>query len=440
MWWIALLPGTAPEAASATELAWWALRYTPRVACHEEGVLLELQASLRLFGGGPVLLRRLLQELQGLGVSRLGLAPRALAALALARSMPEGARRVRRSSAATLAEVLDGLPLAVLGECLPMPDWLLRLGCRSLGQLRALPRAGLSRRGAKALLGLLDQVYGPAPEVFVWLTLPEAFEAGLECPSPVEQAQGLMFGARRLLRQLGLWLAARGMGVRRLTLGWRHDPRRGCAERGSLELRCAEACGDMSHLERLLAEHLARLSLPAPVQSLSLQAAELEPWGAPNASLLPQDQRAGEPLVPCLERLAARLGPSGVCSGGLLADHRPQHRQFWQQAVGRQAAQALAPLLPPGSHWMPSWLLEVPQALSLVGDSPHYHGPLSLLAGPERIEAGWWDGSDAVPADLTLRDYFIARSPQAGLVWVFRLRTGRAGGAGGQWFLHGVFG
>jgi protein ImuB len=48
-----------------------------------------------------------------------------------------------------------------------------------------------------------------------------------------------------------------------------------------------------------------------------------------------------------------------------------------------------------------------------------------LLAGPERIEAGWWDGEDVV------RDYFIARTRAGSLSWIYRATEG--------WFLHGLF-
>jgi hypothetical protein len=36
-------------------------------------------------------------------------------------------------------------------------------------------------------------------------------------------------------------------------------------------------------------------------------------------------------------------------------------------------------------------MLEKPQALTERNNRPYGHGPLTLLAGPERIESGWWD-------------------------------------------------
>jgi protein ImuB len=39
-----------------------------------------------------------------------------------------------------------------------------------------------------------------------------------------------------------------------------------------------------------------------------------------------------------------------------------------------------------------------------------------------------------------LRDYFVARSASAGLVWVYRERLGQAEASqGADWYLHGRF-
>ena len=69
-----------------------------------------------------------------------------------------------------------------------------------------------------------------------------------------------------------------------------------------------------------------------------------------------------------------------------------------------------------------------PRLLSEVAAAPCYEGRLTLLAGPERIESGWWDGHDVA------RDYFVACNPTEALVWIYRERN-----AGGGWFLHGFF-
>ena len=84
----------------------------------------------------------------------------------------------------------------------------------------------------------------------------------------------------------------------------------------------------------------------------------------------------------------------------------------------------------------PTWLLPTPQRLAVHHGQPHYQGALTLLAGPQRIEAGWLEGD----AHCALRDYFVARSAAAGLVWVYRERLGGQGAhIPADWYLHGLF-
>ena len=58
--------------------------------------------------------------------------------------------------------------------------------------------------------------------------------------------------------------------------------------------------------------------------------------------------------------------------------------------------------------------------------------PLQLLSGPERIEAGWWDGQGVA------RDYFIALASDGSLVWVWRARLAAPPGEV-NWYLQGRF-
>jgi protein ImuB len=93
-------------------------------------------------------------------------------------------------------------------------------------------------------------------------------------------------------------------------------------------------------------------------------------------------------------------------------------------AAGRRVACAAAPDL----ALRPFWLLPTPQPLDEIDAVPQRGGPLRLLAGPERIESGWWDGADVA------RDYFVALAPDRSLLWVYRSRR-----VPGGWFLHGLF-
>ncbi|MFO6419927.1 Y-family DNA polymerase [Hylemonella sp. W303a] len=452
-------PQPGPEQQA---LAWWALQFSPRVCLVEDAVLLEAEASQRLFGGRRALLWQVHAALPQAGGTGLAVAPTALAALALLRSLPQphaagdatpdaapDAQIVPESipvavcATRQLIPMLDALPLTHLSAARAHAPVLARLGCRTLGQLRALPRDGVSRRFGAALLEALDRAYGQRPDTQDWVVLPERFSARLEFTGRVETAEGLLFGARRLLGQLAGWLQARQRGVLALTLHWEHDlVRRGELSNGHLDLRTGAATRDTRHLARLLGEHLARVQLPAPVQAIRLDATETEAFQSDNSSLLPEELKEGEPLAQLIERLSARLGPHRVLRGRVLADHRPQHMQAWF-AASEPMAQATAPALlrhlPPHLRLHPPWVLREPLRLEMQGDRPYYQGPLRMLAGPERLETGWWSFSAAAEREgeaLALRDYYVAHSPQAGLLWVYRRRS--AGEP--AWFLQGVYG
>lgn len=454
MLWIALRPHAPPDASSRAHeppppppeqqaLAWWGLQFSPRVCVLEEAVLLEAGASLRLFGGQRALLQRLRDELPLAGGTGLAVAPTALAALALLRRLPpvDETTLVPAVSCTTrrLSAALDALPLLHLSAARAHEGVLSRLGCRTLGDVRALPRGGLSRRFGAALLEALDRAYAQRPEAFEWIELPETFSARLEFHGRIEVAEGMLFGARRLLQQLASWLLARQRGVLAITLHWEHDlVRRGELSHGQLPVRTAEATRDITHLARLLGEHLARLTLPAPVLAIRLDATETEALETTSASLLPEEVREGEPLQQLIERLSVRLGAERVLRGQLLADHRPQHVQAWAPA-GEGAVSAKAPVLPQHLQLHPPWILRVPLRLAMQGERPLYQGQLLMLAGPERLESGWWSllsAAETEGEELAQRDYFVARSPQAGLLWVYRRRS--AGEP--AWFLQGMYG
>lgn len=417
----------------------------------QEAVLLEVQDSLRLFGGQRALLQRVRAEAAQQQARALAVAPTALAALALLRTLPV-AEDVEESEAITkpipaksctpaaLQRTLDTLPLATLSATHTHAPTLQRLGCRTLGQVRALPRGGVSRRFGAALLEALDRAYGQRPDAFEWMALPEQFSARLEFMGRIEVAEGLLFGARRLLAQLGAWLLARQRGVVALTLHWEHDlVRRGDATNGSLDIRTAEATCDMVHLTRLLAEHLARVTLPAPVVAIRLEAVQTEALATQSISLLSEDVREGETLQQFIERVSARLGSDRVLRGQLVADHRPQHMQRWLPAATATAAPRKRPKLPPHLLLHPPWLLREPLRLAVQGERPIYQGPLTLLTGPERLESGWWSllsAAETEGQELALRDYYVARSSNAGLLWVYRRRS--AGEP--TWYLQGVYG
>ena len=436
--WAALLSTPLPASPSpidAASLGTWALQFTPRVALLEGVVVAEVSGSARLFGDIAHL--HALVEAGGVELgARIAWAPTALAALALVR---HGSGTTVRSDGfgKPLAHVLDALPLESITAVGAQRPTLARIGCRTLGDVRQLPRGGLSRRFDKALLAAMDQAYGLRPGVYEWITLPEVFHARLELMSRVETAPALLFGARRLLVQMAGWLLARRLGATAFTLRWCHDVMRAkdAGTGGEIVVRTAQPTQNVEHFARLLAEHLAKVQLLAPAGDIELLATEVAPFVEESRSLIPETLRKGGDTDLALERVQARLGNACVRRPVLSADHRLEWMQSWEhEVVKRKTAQA------PYSFPLPTWLLDEPLRLTERDNRPYYQGPLQLLLGPDRVEGGWWHRSpeeDGGGKPLNVqRDYWLAMSPHAGVLWVFQQRLARDQTA---WFLHGHF-
>lgn len=436
MHWAALLTNRACDNSPRTDpsgVAVWALQFSPRVARVDQAVLLEVEQSLRLFGGEDRVHELVEAGAVELGISALAWAPTSLAALACARV------GVRDGFAGPLTKVLDPLPYECVDAVNAHGATLARLGCRTLADVRKLPRGGISRRFDNELLLALDQAYGLRPEGYPWVTLPETFSARLELPGRVDTAPALMFGARRLLVQMGGWLVARHCGVTAFTLHWCHDVMRAkdAGDGGEITVRTAQPTQNVDHLCRLLTENLAKVTLKAPAGDLVLSATEVTPFIEENRSLIPDDRATGEAIDLVLERIEARLGKKRVLRPVLTEDTRLEWMNHWQPMNAKRPATKVRQL--PGPQ--PTWILKTPLKLDVKGERPLYQGPLQLLLGPERVEGGWWhrvQDADGGQRSLNVgRDYWVALSQHAGALWIFQQRLPKDTAA--SWFLHGLF-
>lgn len=455
----------AREQAALESLGNWALQFTPSVsfpAASPAGLLLEIEPSLRLFGGAQSLLARVRSGLRLLGYrATSAIAPTAGGAWLLARH--DDGLEIRDPE--SLHRRLDALPVGLLAAAGPHLATLESIGVHRVGQLDALPRAGIARRFDPALLEEIDRARGRRPEAHAWLRAPVEFSGRLELLARVTGVEPLLFAARRLLGELAAWLAARQAAVRRFVLNLRHDD----GGSTSVEVRLADPGREVDRLFGVLRERLAGFRLPAPVETLELACTEVLPLPGDSASLLPSAASARQSLGQLLERLQARLGRDQVRRLHLVADHRPE--SAWRASTldrlpdvgpgaarqGRKAAggtktpagrpkasaggtktptgepKAPASVTEPGVLPRPLWLLREPLRLVERNDQPWWGTPLALLAGPERIETGWWDQS------LVQRDYFIAEDAHHVLYWIYRERTATAGASPG-WFMQGRFG
>lgn len=392
MLWVALhfqhLPQGTLEAIAA-----WACQFTPRVSLEPpRAVLLEVEGSLRLYGGREALERRLRSGLEQMDLGAdLASAPTARGALWLACSSRKNLEAVPLEAACNEDESLQ---------------FLKSIGIATVGELMRLPRAGLAQRCGPGFIDELDRALGRVPEARVFFEPPPCFEARLELPAPVTHAEALAFAARRLLVQLEGLLAARQAGIRafRLILVDTQAQR-------ELTVGLASPARDAARMMRLLQEKLAHTVLERPVEAIGLEARNFAPLEGRTGAMFGDAAAEAEDWAALLERLRARLGREAVWGLATHPDHRPEHAWRRVEPGEWDPHEARTPGL------RPLWLLH-PKILS-EGSA------FEMLTGPERIESGWWDGDEA------RRDYFIARLPQGALGWIYR--------EGEHWYLHGLF-
>lgn len=404
----------AAETEALLGIAAWAMQFTPNVALDfPDMVLLEISGSLRLFGGQDPIELALCEEIAEMGFgASIAAASTPLAASWLARAGIE--RTVTQAAGPDAA--LPALPLAVLRCDAETLDAMEAIGAATLGDVLALPRDGVARRFGQGLLDHLDRAFGRLPDPRTFYAPPVRFHAGIELPAEATQTEALLFAAGRLFAQFAGFLAARSGGVQRFVLRLKHRD----AGATEISIGLVAPSRDAGHFALLMRERLERVVLREPVRAIAVDADDVLPLAGDNLGLFPDEHGMPGNWQRLIERLRARLGVEAVHGVATGADHRPERASV----AGESGAKQLT--LDFGER--PFWLLDAPRSIEEIGAVPHYQGPLTLLAGPERIESGWWDGEDIK------RDYFVARTKDNAMVWIFRERGHQAG-----WYLHGVF-
>lgn len=436
------------EEQSLRRLALLLQQYTPNIVVDPITIaptlLLEVGASLALFKG----IRRLCRDIRatlrkhGAYSCRLSVAPTATGARLLARQSQTALRRSLQTT--SLQRRLDTLPVSLLVFNPGLLDWFEGLGCRTLAQLRRLPRNGVNQRSDPVITQSLDAAYGHGHESFAWFTPPELFSLHHELQEHLEHIPAVQRAAERLIEQLCAWLHARQCAADTLLFAMHYEKGRHARPPGKLLLVISQPGWQPQDFMRVLAEQLRQFTLCAPIIALGLSIPAVQHRPEPSLSLFPEPTQWQADERRLLDLLRARLGSEHLLEPRPCADHRPERANSWGpvdpgsgpradkgSSTAKDRGQTVE-LITLNPCTRPFWLLSQPRALDTRNDHPVYQDAvLHLIRGPERIESGWWDedGSEQ-------RDYFVAQDHRFARYWIYRQRASLEA----RWFLHGLFG
>jgi protein ImuB len=408
------------ERESLERLAAWAAQFTPMSCVEGQGIALEIEPSLKLFAGHAKLCSAIRRGIHELGFqAALGIAPTPLAARLFARAEARGLQVRSCLDLAGLRERVDDVPLFLVDWPAKTLAHLTDLGVLRMRDMLDLPVEGVARRFGPEIALYLGRLMGTIADPREPYSPPPRFRARLELPAEADGVDALLFPLRRMLAEMEGTLRGRGAGVQRLALWLEH----GRKARTRIDLEFASPERESDFILAIAREKLGRLTLPAATVALDLRADALMPYNPREATWLPgaREQAVGRERL--IERLSARLGRDRVFGIAVGDDHRPDRN--WSPA---QPGHSRVDGNPATEAARPSWLLSRPQRLVTHAGKPSCQGELSLIAGPERVESGWWDGAEV------RRDYYLAANARGETYWIFREHRGDQG-----WYMHGVF-
>lgn len=332
-------------------------------------------------------------------------------------------------------ELAGRVPLARLGVPPRVRERLDRLGVRTVGELVALPTAGVAKRyGAEAAAlqrlarGELFAPLSPAPE-----RAPASGRAVFD-DFVEHDAHRVLFVVKRLLDDVVRLLVARGGVITELRLTLVHDARAGATsppEASSHRFVPAAPTLDTALLLDLVRLRLESIDLGPGVVEVGLEAREA-PASADQLRLFALAPRRDlDAALRALKRVEAELGDGTTGVYRLREGHLPK-AQYALEALARLMAprppEHLARPRPLARRVLarPEALPGRPRELRHDGWQPRdpRQGPIVAVHGPYVVSGGWWHAE-------VHREYLFARTLRGDILWVFYDKRRR------RWFLQG---
>ena len=322
-----------PELEALLELAAWCQRFSPIVGVEDgsapESLFLDITGLDHLFGGEAALAGKVARYFAQRGfVARIAIADTLGAAWGVARfgdcklQTANSRYQIEDIPPGQSSAALRSLPIEALRLPEKTVELLHSLGISRIEQLELLPREELGCRFGPRLVERWDQAVGRLAEPVPVAPLPPRFSArhALEYSTASRAAVALVL--EPLVVRVAEMLVRYGRGAVRL------ECRLDCQSAGPVQFVVGlfQPTASPRHLGQLIAMHLERLSLPAPVTAVSIEAVLTGPLDHRQEELFADGSARSRPrlLAVLIDRLASRLGRSSVLRPRLLPEAQPE--------------------------------------------------------------------------------------------------------------------
>lgn len=433
-------------------------RYNPneKLDSTEQGLLLELTRSIRLFKGLPLLLEQIVTALNDMGLcffAALGHSGKAAWLLSYQSEQPNqviplykgGNEQGYKKSIESLIAHIQIKHLQAFPE---EANELLQAGFVSFSDLRRqIQREGLfplQKRFKPAFIYYLQEVGGdwlfsnsvtdgPSPQQTLFpLASPRApavvyepetvFVENIEFDWPLSSIELLHEPMKMLLQRLCSYLVSYQLQCHGVT--WHFSDI--YQNTTSMNVRSERIYRDWLLLYELSLIQLESQGLPFEINLLEISQPLLSPVHFEAAGLTDDTKQAlvaNKHVQRMIARIQARVGENNVFKLSLKDEHVPE---LSQQKVASH--HPICNSLPESSQYAerPSWLLNKPVPIGKHQNDLFWRGRIQLIRGPEKLSAHWWDK----PVE---RDYFTAVRDDHVRLWVFYdvLKS--------EWCVQGIF-
>lgn len=400
------------ESARLQALAAAVSHLTPNIHISESfGLLLDVSASLTLFGGAQPLLSEALASVEAQRLrSHMVIAPSARGARWLARSHRELVVADR------FDQWLDDLPLFSTDLSRDIIRELQELNLHHLAAVRSLPTDQLGKRFGPGLCLALAQAYGhTAQSLAFWKPLSH-FRESVEFLDLAREQSHWMPGITVLLQQLQNHLRQRAAATTAIQFIFFH----GTQQQTNLVLNAAHGTHSTQQWQRLFDAKLERTAIPHEISSIDLLCERIEPMQFAELDFFDRSHDKSLQWQSLLALIKSRVDIQSVL------EHPHHNHNALPESATTLSGDSNATHTT--DQLRPVWLVEPPRRL--YGETLRKLFASLRLQHPERIQENWKVNADDHPTE---RDYYIAASPDHCVWWIFRDRVV------GFWFLHGIF-